>query len=138
VYIINVRERRVIQTIGVPNLRSAAVLKHGSELLTVSDDGKLVVWEVSTGQVLRSMDAHVISAQSVDVNPDGVTIATVGADGWLRLWRRGAWQMTMEQRFPWPLVYCDFSGNGQYLGVMDERGAVYVLDAGRPTTNPPN
>lgn len=138
VYVINVRERRVIQTIGVPNLRSAAVLKYGSELLTVSDDGKLVVWEVSTGQVLRSMDAHVISAQCVDVNPDGVTIATVGADGWLRLWRRGAWQMTMEQRFPWPLVYCDFSGNGQYLGVMDERGAVYVLDAGRPTMNPPN
>lgn len=88
VYVADLLNQRIIPSIGVPNLRSAVVLQDGSEPLTVSDDGRLVVWDVSTGQVLRSMDAHVISAQSVDVKPNGVPIATVGADGWMRLWRR--------------------------------------------------
>ncbi len=132
VKIVNVRTARVLRTIVVPNLRSAALTDDAEELLTVSDDGKLVVWDVSTGDAVRTLNAHGIAAMHVDVSRDGMTVATVGLDGWLRLWRRGVWQNTVEQRFPWPLVTCDFSGDGQYLAVMDERGSVYVLDAGQP------
>jgi WD40 repeat protein len=60
----------------------------GTVLATAQQDGKVHLWETETRRALARLPAHQGSASSVAFNPaDGVTIATGGEDGAIRIWR---------------------------------------------------
>jgi WD40 repeat protein len=56
-------------------------------LLTASDDTTVKVWDLGTGEVVRTLRGHEGYVYSADWSPDGRTIASVGRDDILRIWR---------------------------------------------------
>jgi WD40 repeat protein/serine/threonine protein kinase/tetratricopeptide (TPR) repeat protein len=65
-----------------------AVLPDGNTLISGSRDGRMKLWDLSTGQQRFSLVAHQGNPViAVAVAPDGKTFATGGTDGKVRLWR---------------------------------------------------
>ncbi|KAK4947138.1 WD domain protein [Elasticomyces elasticus] len=52
-----------------------------------SEDGKAVLWDVSSKEVLQELEAHEGVVLGVDVAPDN-TVATCGLDKTIRIWKR--------------------------------------------------
>lgn len=60
----------------------------GTVLATAHQNGDVFLWEVETQRRLFMLAAHKGAASSVAFNPaDGVTLATGGEDGAIRIWR---------------------------------------------------
>jgi WD40 repeat protein len=60
----------------------------GTVLATAQQDGKVHLWETETRRALARLQAHEGSASSLAFNPaDGVTLATGGEDGAIRIWQ---------------------------------------------------
>ncbi len=58
----------------------------GSRVLTASSDGTAAIWTLPGGERVRSF-AHGGAVQAALFTPDGQTVATVGADDSVKLWR---------------------------------------------------
>lgn len=54
-----------------------------------SEDGRVVLWDVSSKEILQELHGHEGVVLGVDVAPDGRTMATCGADRTVRIWRPG-------------------------------------------------
>lgn len=52
-----------------------------------SEDGTLVLWDVSSKDVLQTLDAHEGVVLGVDVRTDDQSIVTCGADKTIRVWK---------------------------------------------------
>lgn len=50
------------------------------------EDGKLVLWDVNSKEVLQSIDGRNEPAQGIDVSPDSKMLATCGHDGTIQVW----------------------------------------------------
>lgn len=54
-----------------------------------SEDGRVVLWDVSSKEILQELHGHTGVVLGVDVAPDGRTMATCGADRTIKIWRPG-------------------------------------------------
>ncbi len=59
-----------------------------SAIMTVSADGLLRTWDLTSGKVTASFDTHHGEALALAISTDGALVATAGADGHIRLWQR--------------------------------------------------
>jgi len=55
-----------------------------------SEDGRTVLWDVSSKEVLQSLEGHVGTVLGVDVGSGDQAIVTCGADKTIKVWRRQA------------------------------------------------
>ena len=55
-------------------------------LLVASDDGRVALWNVSTGEVELQITGHDGAVNAVAYHPDGESVATAGVDGLIHLW----------------------------------------------------
>lgn len=58
----------------------------GQTLASGSDDGKVKLWDVTSGELLRTLDGHEGAIYSVAFDPMGRTLASGGDDSSVRLW----------------------------------------------------
>jgi WD40 repeat protein len=58
----------------------------GKLIVSGGQDGKLRVWEATSGRMIASLAAHQDWVLSVDFSPDGRRIASAGMDGKVRVW----------------------------------------------------
>lgn len=66
-------------------------------LLSGSEDGRLRLWNTSTGETLREFD-HGAAVTAVAVSPDGKRLASVGMTGVIRLWNADDGAMIAETK----------------------------------------
>ncbi|MEK6256595.1 MAG: serine/threonine protein kinase, partial [Chloroflexota bacterium] len=58
----------------------------GLRIVTGGEDGKVRIWNPTTGQQLLKIDAHLEPINSVDWSPDGDMIASGSADNTVKFW----------------------------------------------------
>lgn len=109
----------------------------GETLVSGSYDGKLIWWNLASGEQIRSIDAHAKWIRKVTVAPDGKTIASVGDDMVCRLLKFDSGERLHELKghaertpsnFPSMLYACAFSSDGQRLATVDRLGKGMVWD----------
>jgi WD40 repeat protein len=96
-----------------------------------SKDPVVALWDVPTGQFIRRFRGHEQSVYGVDFSPDGLTIATAGAeDRTIRLWSALTGQALAKREGHAANVYCvAFSPDGKTVASGSADGTVLLWDA---------
>jgi WD40 repeat protein len=58
----------------------------GTRLASGSRDGKVNVWDATTGRRLRTLEGHTGEVRSVAWSPDGTRLASYSWDGTVVIW----------------------------------------------------
>ncbi len=87
VYVLNIVSGQVIALEGHENpVAGAAFSPGGQQIVTVSNDGSLRLWDAQSGALLDVLNAHTSPILYVAFSEDGRHIVTASADGTARLW----------------------------------------------------
>jgi WD40 repeat protein len=109
----------------------------GSQLVSGSYDGKLILWDIQKKAAIRSVEAHKKWIRGVFASPDGKTLASVADDMVCRLWNAATGKQLLELKghqektpndFPSMLYAAAFSADGKYLATGDKIGKVIIWD----------
>ncbi|MBV6426130.1 MAG: Protein TolB [Haliscomenobacter sp.] len=68
------------------SVNNVAFSPDGKRLATGSSDKTAKIWDVETGQVLRTMEGHLDNVSSVAFSPDGKRLATGSDDKTAKIW----------------------------------------------------
>src|SRR5262249_55718126 len=63
-----------------------ALTPDGRRAVSASNDRTLMVWEIQSGQVIRTLEGHSGSVYAVSLTSDAQILASQSADGTVRLW----------------------------------------------------
>ncbi|MBI3725276.1 WD40 repeat domain-containing protein [bacterium] len=110
------------------NVCSLAVMPDGKRLLTGSAEGKLTLWELSTGDAIWSIHAHRRSSiNALAVSPDGTRALTGGWDG-MTLWGLDRGEEIFTSTSHQATLAVAFSPDGSRALSSGSEGTVRVWD----------
>jgi len=67
-------------------VQDVVISPDGKTALSASEDGTMRLWDLASGETLRTFTGHNAAVKSVDMSPDGKTALSASADETLRLW----------------------------------------------------
>ncbi|MGQ0600513.1 MAG: nSTAND1 domain-containing NTPase [Anaerolineales bacterium] len=104
----------------------------GDRLVSASEDGQAIVWEVSTGASLLTLSHGLefpIEISAMAYSPDGQWIATGAEDGTVQIWNGDTGDRVIDFDTTDPRVTgLAFSRDGARLAVATDFGSVIVFD----------
>jgi WD40 repeat protein len=110
----------------------------GETLVSGAYDGKLIWWNVASGEQVRKIDgAHAKWIRKVVASPDGKLVASVADDMVCRVWKVESGKRVHELKghaertpshFPSMLYNCTFSADGTKLATCDKLGKAFIWD----------
>ncbi|KAK3052673.1 WD domain protein [Extremus antarcticus] len=104
--------------------------KHPYAFITIgSEDGTIVLWDVSSKEMLQRLSGHSGAVLAVDVGMEDQTIVSGGLDGCVRVWRRGAVEMGDGDGVQESNGNADVAVKGEVEGVRNGNGEMPVLGA---------
>ncbi|WP_082218429.1 WD40 repeat domain-containing protein [Kamptonema formosum] len=62
--------------------------QNGQIALSGSLDKTVTIWQISTGQLIRTLTGHKRGVSAVALSPDGQTAVSAGEDTDIMIWRR--------------------------------------------------
>jgi WD40 repeat protein len=122
----------VIQSgVGTPSSINTITFSADGELLAAGKDfGRIVVWSVSDGDVMRVIDSKQGIVSAVALSPDHNVLASAGSEDnpVIALWnlKTGKRQAQFPVSRP-PVQTLSFSSDGRWL-IVRENGSAYALD----------
>lgn len=67
-------------------VRSVAIFPDGTRMLSGGTDGKIVEWDIATGEILSEFTEHSADVYSIKILTDGISVISGDTDGNLYLW----------------------------------------------------
>lgn len=117
---------------------SLAISPNGQRIATAENDGRVRLWDATSGKHLRTIEAEQCTfsgAQAVAFSPDSKLLATAGMrDGAIRLWNTETGEEVgkLGGEKPEMIRSVDFSADGKYLAAADSEGIrLYDRQAGK-------
>jgi len=113
------------------------VVLAGNSLVSGAYDGKLIWWNLESGEQIRAVDAHQKWIRAITLTPDQKTLVSVSDDMVCRLWDAESGSLLHELRgheprtphhFPSMLFCCTVSSDGRLLATGDKVGHVVVWE----------
>lgn len=103
----------------------------GTPFAVGNHEGWVAIWDYDNRKEIATFRAHQGRAQVVAISPDGQTLATVGQDQKIKLWRVQAQPELKFEMEEAPPFWMAFSSDGQWLVTTHENGSVAVRDAAK-------
>jgi WD40 repeat protein len=109
----------------------------GLNLVSGGYDGKLIWCDITTGETIRTLDAHSRWIRKVISSPDAKLLASVADDMVCRVWDAASGKLIHELRghkeltpnnYTSMLYAVTFSADGKYLATADKVGHIVVWD----------
>ena len=100
--------------------RSLAFTPEGTTLAAAggnTDDFTIHLWDVVSGQPIRTLDGHTGIVWDVTFSPDGQMLASVSSDGTAKVWDWRTGNILKVLDFPGQVASVRFSPDGQVLAV---------------------
>lgn len=107
----------------------------GARLVSGGWDGRVVLWDMDQGAVLREIAAHEGRVQSLTVSPDGGSVASVGSDGRVLVHSLGSGALLHRFDVRKPVFDVRFSRDGRRLFTSDEFAMLRVWRLDVPTSD---
>jgi WD40 repeat protein len=76
-----------LKTIVLPDVANGIAFSPDASMLAVTVGSNVLVYEVSTGNLLTTLSGHSGSAREVAFSPDGLSLVSTGEDNQLILWQ---------------------------------------------------
>src|SRR5262249_41949893 len=93
-------------------------------------DSTIVLWDVASGQEVRTLTGHSRSLSRLAFSPDGQTVAAGGEDGTVKLWDVATGQEKAPLRWDSsPVRAAGFSPDGRFLAAGAQGGIVQLCEA---------
>jgi translation initiation factor 3 subunit I len=107
--------------------------KEGDLLFSVSKDSSASIWYASNGERLGTLEGHIGTIWSIDVDSKTILCATGSADLSIRLWKVETGECVFKYDMPTPVRRVAFSpDNSKLLAVTDQvmghKGTITVFD----------
>ncbi len=109
----------------------------GETLVSGSYDGKLIWRNITSGEIIRTVEAHAKWIRKLAISPDGHRFASVADDMVCRVWEIETGKLVHELKghesqtpnhFPSMLYTVAISPNGQHLATADRVGRICIWD----------
>ena len=112
------------------SVRAESVLSpDGKTALVSNKEGRIRLWDLAAGKVIRVFNGHTGSVTALAFSPDGKTFLSGGKDGTVRLWDadRGdeVWGVNYEGDRRYPL-FRQYGNDVQYVAFMPEGKSVLM------------
>jgi WD40 repeat protein len=122
----------VVRLLKHPFFICAAFSPDGRLLVTGGSDGNANVWEVETGRLVRSLQAHGgMDVRAIAFAPDGQQFATTGFDATVRIWGTATGAELRRGKLPNIGHGLAWNGKGTLLAAANGQGSVVFYSAER-------
>ncbi len=91
-------------------------------------DGNVLIWEKQSGRQLAKMTGHRGAIYRIDLSKDGVTVATAGLDGQVKLWDANTYQLIATLGHGSPVYSVSFHPDGSRLAAGSSDGLIRIWD----------
>lgn len=100
----------------------------GAWILTSGPRIPTTLWDVQTGQPIRTFGVENIAVRGASLSPDGRLVATADLDGSLRLWDSQTGRLRRRiVGFKATLAVPNFSPDGRVIALTAENGSVFLV-----------
>lgn len=111
-------------------VNAVAFTPDGKRVTSASGDGKIKIWDATTGRELRTLEGHAGPVTALAVSPDGCRIASTGHDRSVRIWNAMSGEAIFEMRGHTGEVNClVFSSNGNQIASASGDKTIKLWDA---------
>ena len=97
-----------------------------SKIISCSRDGTIKVWDVESGQMLQSINAHPDGVSDVEFNKSGNTIVSCGSDSSINLWDADSYQLIKNIKTNFRVNAVSFHYSGNYLAACGNDTSVFI------------
>ncbi len=97
------------------SVNSVAISPDGQTVVSVSDDETIKIWQLSTGEELRTLTGHSKSVNSVAISPDGQTVVSGSSDKTIKIWQLSTGQELRTLEGDGSVLSLAISPDGQIL-----------------------
>src|SRR5262249_3302335 len=98
----------------VDPVKALAFSPDGALVAEANDRGRVILWEVKSGKLLRVLEGHEDTVTGVTFSPDGRWLLSAGVDRTVRVWEVSTGREASRfAEHPSPVHYLTFLGDGK-------------------------